>query len=75
MSYQEQAVGNQLAYGFRAFSLLLVYLCLTQDNTKAGCRHWPCVLAVPLSLLGPVGALSALGIANKIFMCRSVSCC
>jgi HAE1 family hydrophobic/amphiphilic exporter-1 len=66
MSYQEQAVGNQLYMAF-ALSLLLVYLCLA-GQYESWLSPLAVLLAVPLSLLGPVGALSALGIANNLYV-------
>jgi hydrophobic/amphiphilic exporter-1 (mainly G- bacteria), HAE1 family len=66
MSYQEHAVGNQLYMAF-ALSLLLVYLCLAAQY-ESWLSPLAVLLAVPLSLLGPVGALTALGVANNLYV-------
>jgi HAE1 family hydrophobic/amphiphilic exporter-1 len=66
MSYQEQAVGNQLYIAF-ALSLLLVYLCLA-GQYESWFSPMAVLLAVPLSLLGPVVALTALGLANNLYV-------
>ena len=66
MSYQEQAVGNQLYIAF-ALSLLLVYLCLA-GQYESWLSPLAVLLAVPLSLLGPVFALSAVGLANNLYV-------
>jgi len=65
MSYQEKITGNQLYYVF-GLSLLLVYLVLAGQY-----ESWVLPLAVlgavPLALLGPVIALTALGAANNLY--------
>jgi len=65
MSYQEKITGNQLYYVF-GLSLLLVYLVLAAQY-----ESWVLPLAVlgavPLALLGPVIALTALGAANNLY--------
>jgi HAE1 family hydrophobic/amphiphilic exporter-1 len=66
MSYQEQAVGNQLYLAF-ALSLLLVYLCLA-GQYESWLSPLSVLLAVPLSLLGPVAVLTGLGIANNLYV-------
>jgi HAE1 family hydrophobic/amphiphilic exporter-1 len=66
MSYQENAVGNQLYMAF-AVSLLLVYLCLA-GQYESWLSPLAVLLAVPLSLLGPVVALSTVGIANNLYV-------
>jgi HAE1 family hydrophobic/amphiphilic exporter-1 len=66
MSYQEKAVGNQLYMAF-ALSLLLVYLCLA-GQYESWLSPMAVLLAVPLTLLGPVGALTALGLANNLYV-------
>ena len=65
MSYQEKITGNQLYYTF-ALSVLLVYLCLAGQY---GSWILPLAVlsAVPLALLGPVIALTALGVANNLY--------
>jgi HAE1 family hydrophobic/amphiphilic exporter-1 len=66
MSYQEKAVGNQLYMSF-GLSLLLVYLCLA-GQYESWLSPLAVLLAVPLSLLGPVSALTGLGIANNLYV-------
>ena len=66
MSYQEKAVGNQLYMAF-VLSLLLVYLCLA-GQYESWLLPMAVLLAVPLSLLGPVIALSTLGLANNLYV-------
>jgi HAE1 family hydrophobic/amphiphilic exporter-1 len=66
MSYQEHAVGNQLYMAF-ALSLLLVYLCLAGQYER-WLSPLAVLLAVPLSLLGPVVTLTALGVANNLYV-------
>src|SRR5262249_54653210 len=65
MSYQEKITGNQLYYVF-ALSVLLVYLCLAGQY-----ESWILPLAVlppvPLALMGPVVALTSLGVANNLY--------
>ena len=65
MSYQEKLTGNQLYYLF-GLSVLLVYLCLAGQY-----ENWILPLAVlsavPLALLGPVIALTSLGVANNLY--------
>ena len=65
MSYQEKAVGNQIIYAF-GFGLLLVYLCLA-GQYESWIAPLSVILAVPLSLLGPVIALTSLGLANNLY--------
>ena len=66
MSYQEKAVGNQLYYAF-GLSILLVYLCLA-GQYESWLLPMAVVMAVPLSLLGPVSVLSVLGVANNLYV-------
>jgi hydrophobic/amphiphilic exporter-1 (mainly G- bacteria), HAE1 family len=65
MSYQEKITGNQLYYVF-GLSVLLVYLCLAGQY---GSWILPLAVlsAVPLALLGPVIALTSLGVANNLY--------
>lgn len=65
MSYQEKLTGNQLYYLF-GLSVLLVYLCLAGQY---GSWILPLAVlsAVPLALLGPVVALTSLGVANNLY--------
>ncbi|MEZ5788392.1 MAG: multidrug efflux RND transporter permease subunit [Xanthobacteraceae bacterium] len=65
MSYQEKAVGNQLYYAF-GLAILLVYLCLA-GQYESWITPFAVILAVPLSLMGPVIALTSLGLANNIY--------
>ena len=65
MSYQEKIVGNQLYYAF-ALAMLLVYLCLA-GQYESWLAPLSVILAVPLSLLGPVIALTSLGLANNLY--------
>jgi HAE1 family hydrophobic/amphiphilic exporter-1 len=65
MSYQEKAVGNQIIYAF-GLGLLLVYLCLA-GQYESWIAPLSVILAVPLSLVGPVIALMALGLANNLY--------
>jgi HAE1 family hydrophobic/amphiphilic exporter-1 len=65
MSFQEKAVGNQIVYVF-GLGLLLVYLCLS-GQYESWIAPLSVILAVPLALLGPVIALSTLGLANNLY--------
>jgi HAE1 family hydrophobic/amphiphilic exporter-1 len=66
MSYQEQLVGSQ-AYIIFAIALVLVYLVLAGQY-----ENWltplAVIFAVPLALLGTVSVLSALHVANNIYI-------
>ncbi len=59
MSYQEKLVGNQIYYIF-ALAMLLVYLVLA-GQYESWFMPVAVLLAVPLSLVGPVAALKGLG--------------
>jgi len=65
MSYQEKIVGNQIVYVF-GLGMLLVYLCLA-GQYESWIAPVSVILAVPLSLLGPVIALGALGLSNNLY--------
>jgi HAE1 family hydrophobic/amphiphilic exporter-1 len=65
MSYQEKVVGNQLFYAF-GFAILLVYLCLA-GQYESWIAPLAVILAVPLSLVGPVIALMSLGLASDMY--------
>ena len=65
MSYQEKLVGNQIYYIF-ALAMLLVYLVLA-GQYESWFMPVAVLLAVPLSLLGPVAALMGLGIDNNLY--------
>ena len=65
MSYQEKITGNQLYYVF-GMSILLVYLVLA-GQYESWILPLAVLAAVPLALLGPVIALTALGAANNLY--------
>ena len=65
MSYQEQLVGKQIYYIF-ALAMLLVYLVLA-GQYESWLLPIAVLLAVPLSLAGPVAALKGLGIDNNLY--------
>jgi hydrophobic/amphiphilic exporter-1 (mainly G- bacteria), HAE1 family len=69
MSYQEKLVGNQLYIVF-GLALLLVYLVLA-GQYESWYAPVSVILAVPLSFIGPVAALSALtasGLNNNLYV-------
>jgi HAE1 family hydrophobic/amphiphilic exporter-1 len=69
MSYQEKLVGNQMYLVF-GLALLLVYLVLA-GQYESWCAPLAVILAVPLSFIGPVAALSALtssGLNNNLYV-------
>ncbi|TMJ87834.1 MAG: efflux RND transporter permease subunit [Alphaproteobacteria bacterium] len=69
MSYQEKLVGNQMYIVF-ALALLLVYLMLA-GQYESWYAPISVILAVPLSFIGPVVALSALvqsGLNNNLYV-------
>ncbi len=66
MSYQENLVGNQMYLVF-AMALLLVYLVLA-GQYESWYRPFAVILAVPISLIGPVIALTALKIDNNLYI-------
>jgi len=65
MSYQEKLVGHQIYYIF-ALAMLLVYLVLA-GQYESWFMPAAVLLAVPLSLAGPVAALKGLGIDNNLY--------
>ncbi|VIO67083.1 efflux RND transporter permease subunit [Bradyrhizobium ivorense] len=65
MSYQEKAVGGQIYYTF-ALALLLVYLVLA-GQYESWYAPISVILAVPLSLLGPMLVLVGLRIDNNLY--------
>ena len=65
MSYQEKIVGSQIYYIF-ALAMLLVYLVLA-GQYESWYMPVAVLLAVPLSLIGPVVALKGLGIDNNLY--------
>src|SRR6202040_3342226 len=66
MSYQEKAVGNQIYYVF-GLAMLLVYLVLA-GQYESWLAPVSVILAVPLSLLGPMAVLRSLGIDNNLYV-------
>src|SRR6266513_2474421 len=66
MSYQEKLAGNSIWFIF-ALALLLVYFVLA-GQYESWITPAAVLLAVPLALLGTVGALSALGVANNLYV-------
>jgi HAE1 family hydrophobic/amphiphilic exporter-1 len=65
MSYQEKAVGSQIYFVF-GLAILLVYFVLA-GQYESWIQPLSVLLAVPLALLGTVGALSGLGVANNLY--------
>jgi hydrophobic/amphiphilic exporter-1 (mainly G- bacteria), HAE1 family len=65
MSYQEKLTGNQLYY-LLGLSVLLVFLCLA-GQYESWILPLAVLSAVPLALLGPVVALTSLGVANNLY--------
>lgn len=65
MSYQEKIVGDQIYYVF-GLAVLLVYFVLA-GQYESWIQPLSVILAVPLALLGTVGALGALGVANNLY--------
>jgi HAE1 family hydrophobic/amphiphilic exporter-1 len=65
MSYQEKAVGNQMYYVF-GLAMLLVYLVLA-GQYESWFAPVAVILAVPLSLLGPMAVLTGLRIENNLY--------
>jgi HAE1 family hydrophobic/amphiphilic exporter-1 len=65
MSFQEKLTGTQLYYLF-GLSVVLVYLCLA-GQYESWILPLAVLSAVPLALLGPVVALTSLGVANNLY--------
>src|ERR1700752_371822 len=65
MSYQEKLVGSQMYLVF-AMALLLGYLVLC-GQYESWYRPLAVILAVPISLIGPVATLMALRIDNNLY--------
>jgi HAE1 family hydrophobic/amphiphilic exporter-1 len=65
MSYQEKAVGSQIYFVF-GLALLLVYFVLA-GQYESWILPLSVTLCVPLALIGTVGALTALGVANNLY--------
>jgi hydrophobic/amphiphilic exporter-1 (mainly G- bacteria), HAE1 family len=66
MSYQEKAVSSQIYYVF-GLAMLLVYLVLA-GQYESWYAPISVILAVPLSLLGPMSVLQGLGIDNNLYV-------
>jgi HAE1 family hydrophobic/amphiphilic exporter-1 len=66
MSYQEKAVSSQIYYTF-GLAMLLVYLVLA-GQYESWYAPISVILAVPLSLLGPMSVLQGLGIDNNLYV-------
>ncbi len=66
MSYQEKIVGGQIYFTF-GLALLLVYLVLAAQY-ESWIAPISVILAVPLSLVGPVLTFSALKIDNNLYV-------
>ncbi len=66
MSYQEKLVGNSTYFIF-GLAVLLVYLVLA-GQYESWITPLAVILGVPLALLGTVGALLAIGLANNIYV-------
>jgi HAE1 family hydrophobic/amphiphilic exporter-1 len=65
LSYQEKLVGSQIYYVF-GLALLLVYFVLA-GQYESWLLPLAVLLAVPLALLGTVGALEGFGVANNLY--------
>jgi HAE1 family hydrophobic/amphiphilic exporter-1 len=65
LSFQEKLVGGQMYIVF-ALALLLVYLVLA-GQYESWYRPLAVILAVPISLIGPVAALRILHIDNNLY--------
>ncbi len=65
ISYQEMVVGNQI-YGVFAVALVLIYFVLA-GQYESWLQPLAVILAVPLTLLGTVGVLAALGMPNNLY--------
>jgi HAE1 family hydrophobic/amphiphilic exporter-1 len=66
MSYQEKAVSGQI-YSVFGLAMLLVYLVLA-GQYESWYAPISVILAVPLSLLGPMAVLQGLGIDNNLYV-------
>jgi HAE1 family hydrophobic/amphiphilic exporter-1 len=66
MSYQEKAVSSQIYYVF-GLAMLLVYLVLA-GQYESWYAPISVILAVPLSLLGPMAVLQGLKIDNNLYV-------
>jgi HAE1 family hydrophobic/amphiphilic exporter-1 len=66
MSYQEKLVGNQSYFVF-VMALVLVYLVLA-GQYENWLTPFAVIFAIPLALLGTVGVLTGLQVANNIYV-------
>ncbi|MGN6286660.1 MAG: efflux RND transporter permease subunit [Afipia sp.] len=66
MSYQEKAVSNQIYFVF-GLAMILVYLVLA-GQYESWYTPIAVLLAVPLSLLGPMSVLTGLKIDNNLYV-------
>ncbi|HTJ01290.1 MAG TPA: efflux RND transporter permease subunit, partial [Methylovirgula sp.] len=66
MSYQEKIAGTQIYYAF-GLALLLVYLVLA-GQYESWYAPISVILAVPLSLLGPVATFNLIGLDNNLYV-------
>jgi hydrophobic/amphiphilic exporter-1 (mainly G- bacteria), HAE1 family len=66
VSFQEKLVGNQ-AYMIFALAIVLVYMALA-GQYESWTAPVAVILGVPLMLIGVVGVLSALGVANNLYV-------
>lgn len=66
LSYQEKLVGGQIYFVF-ALAMLLVYLVLA-GQYESWYTPLAVILAVPLSLVGPVSVMLGLGIDNNLYV-------
>ena len=66
LAYQEQLVGSS-AYFIFALAILLVYFALA-GQYESWITPAAVILAVPLALLGTVGALLGIGLANNLYV-------
>lgn len=66
MSYQEKAVSNQIYYVF-GLAMILVYLVLA-GQYESWYAPISVILAVPLSLLGPMAVLTGFKIDNNLYV-------
>ncbi len=66
LSYQEKAVGGQIYYIF-GLAILLVYFVLA-GQYESWILPFAVILAVPMALLGTVATLTALGVANNLYI-------
>jgi HAE1 family hydrophobic/amphiphilic exporter-1 len=66
ISYQENLLGNQAYYVF-ALALALVYMALAAQY-ESWLTPVAILMAVPIAVLGTVGALNLVGVASNLYM-------